>query len=205
MTVTMDERLLEARIIIYKLISNLYKEPTEDFLTSLEMMETVTEEYDMELFQTINDMKREVKSHSSNLEPLLVDYARLFIGPFNVLAPPYSSIYLEDKREVMGRSTTVVEDYYKKAGLQITNRNEPADHLCFQFEFLYYLNHQLANTDKYHYIDLQTEFYQNIFVKWIPKFTFALKEGATTEFYRKLSLLTRLFVEKEAVIVHQLY
>lgn len=191
------QQQLEIRTVMYKVMSNLYKEPNEALLANLEILAVATEQYDQSLVPIIRNMKSEVSNYTSNFDTILIDYAKLFIGPFRVLAPPYSSIYLENKWEVMGSSTKVVENYYHQAGLQITNRHEPPDHLCLQLEYLYYLNYQLANANNQDLLAFQTDFYEKIFVVWIPQFTKMLRENATTDFYRNLGLFTELFVEKE--------
>src|SRR3989304_4531298 len=50
-------------------------------------------------------------------EELLVEYSRLFIGPFGVIAPPYGSVYLDGERRVMGDSTMKVIGMYRDEGL----------------------------------------------------------------------------------------
>ena len=57
-------------------------------------------------------------SSNIELESLKIDYAQLFVGPFNLLAPPYGSFYLEDSR-IMGDSTIDVRNWYEKEGLDI--------------------------------------------------------------------------------------
>ncbi|UTW70898.1 molecular chaperone TorD family protein [Anaerobacillus sp. HL2] len=42
---------------------------------------------------------------------LKVDFAKLFVGPFDVLAPPYSSVYLNEGRAVYGESTPRCSKY----------------------------------------------------------------------------------------------
>ncbi len=72
------------------------------------------------------------------LDELQRDYARLFIGPFELLAPPYGSIYLENEERVCGDSTADVIARYRQEGLRIALK-EPADHLAIELEFMYLL------------------------------------------------------------------
>ena len=71
---------------------------------------------------------------------LNVDYARLFVGPNELLAPPYGSVYLDGERRVMGDSTMEVIKMYEEQGLSIDKefRNLP-DHITAELEFMYYL------------------------------------------------------------------
>jgi TorA maturation chaperone TorD len=50
-------------------------------------------------------------------EELLVDYSKLFVGPAELLAAPYGSVYLEKERRLMGDSTMAAIDFYKSRGL----------------------------------------------------------------------------------------
>jgi len=73
-------------------------------------------------------------------EELLVDYAKLFIGPNELIAPPYGSIYLDKGRKVMGDSTIKTMEVYREAGLAINDDfKELPDHIAVELEFMYYL------------------------------------------------------------------
>ncbi len=61
------------------------------------------------------DMEKSI--HSCTDEDLNVEYARLFVGPFELLAAPYGSVYLDDGGRVMGDSTMKVIEAYQKEGL----------------------------------------------------------------------------------------
>ena len=73
-----------------------------------------------------------------DLDSLKVDYTRLFLGPYLLLAPPYGSLYLENTRTVMGDSTMDAKQRYQEAGLDLTLKEAP-DHVAIELEFMYYL------------------------------------------------------------------
>jgi len=74
------------------------------------------------------------------LQPLQVEYARLFVGPFHVEAPPYGSVYLETNGRLMGESTIAVKKFYQKYGLELDQDfSELPDHISAELEFVYYL------------------------------------------------------------------
>ncbi len=52
-------------------------------------------------------------------EELTIDHARLFVGPFALLAPPYGSVYLEGERRLMGDSTLAAGECYNEVGLEL--------------------------------------------------------------------------------------
>ncbi|WP_165172576.1 molecular chaperone [Adlercreutzia sp. ZJ242] len=66
------------------------------------------------------------------------DYTALFIGAFEMLAPPYASYYLDGERRLGGASTVAVERAYERFGLVLAeSRKQPGDHLATMCEFLF--------------------------------------------------------------------
>ncbi|MFP4481041.1 MAG: molecular chaperone, partial [Desulfohalobiaceae bacterium] len=65
----------------------------------------------------------------SSLHRLRVDHAKLFVGPYQLAAPPFGSVYLEQRQTLMGESTQMVKELYRQAGLEMDPEyNSPADH-----------------------------------------------------------------------------
>jgi TorA maturation chaperone TorD len=136
------------------------------------------------------------------LESLKIDYTRLFVGPFKLLAPPYGSVYLEDNR-VMGASTLDVRSCYESEGMDIVIKEAP-DHIAVELEFMYYLavkqieaikednlQNIRSNQDKQYY------FLATHLAMWVSELTENIEKNAQTEFYRKLASLTAIFVQKD--------
>jgi TorA maturation chaperone TorD len=74
------------------------------------------------------------------LNDLRVDYAALFIGPGELLACPYGSVYLERGRRLYGETTREVEEIYAEAGLHPAKGDGVvADHIAVELEFLHHL------------------------------------------------------------------
>jgi len=124
---------------------------------------------------------------------LLIDYAQLFVGPFELLAPPYGSVYLDGKRQVMGDSTMAVLQHYQEAGLAIDIK-EPADHIAFELEFLHYLSALEADAtlgkdqDKQQSFGIiKHEFLMTFLAPWVPEFCEKVRRGATCSFYKHLA------------------
>lgn len=137
-----------------------------------------------------------------DLELLKVDYTRLFVGPFKLLAPPYGSVYLEDGR-MMGDSAIDARNWYEKEGLDVVINDAP-DHIAMELEFMYYLvakQTQATNEENRQHIQLyqqkQQTFLNSHLVRWLPELTDNVQKNAQTEFYKKLTKLTKLFIEKE--------
>ena len=74
---------------------------------------------------------RKALENDRDLEALTIDFARLFVGPYKLLAAPYGSVYLDSGRTTMGDSTLDVKSRYCEAGLNAaTNFKEAPDHIA---------------------------------------------------------------------------
>ncbi len=142
---------------------------------------------------------------AENLQNLLLDYTRLFLGPTDILAKPYGSVWLEDKKIVMGDSTMAVLDLYREGGFELDeNFREVPDHIAAELEFLYLLNFQESEARRAddaeswaRAANLKARFLRNHLGRWVGPFTAAMKAGAATAFYKTLAEVTELFVQTE--------
>ncbi len=140
-----------------------------------------------------------------DLEALRIEFTRLFIGPFKLLAPPYGSVYLEDNR-MMGESTVDARNRYEQAGLDITLSDAP-DHLAMELEFMYYL--VMQELEAIHMEDteaLQTcqekqrSFLQTHLARWLPRFAEKVQENGQIDFYKTLTQVTDRFVQTDVSV-----
>jgi len=142
---------------------------------------------------------------ATNLQELLLDYTRLFLGPIGILAKPYGSVWLEGEKVIMGESTMAVLELYREGGFELDdNFREVPDHIAAELEFLYLLNFQENEArrsneaeDWVKAANLKVRFLQNHLGCWAGPFTTAMKTGAATDFYRQLAAVTELFVQAE--------
>ena len=133
---------------------------------------------------------------------LNVDYAKLFVGPNELLAPPYGSVYLDGERRVMGDSTMEVIKIYEEQGLSIDKefRNLP-DHITAELEFMYYLIFReieaIERSDiaaALNFIKVQELFLNRFLKQWIQPFCNKMREGANSGFYRSLADCALAFI-----------
>ena len=119
----------------YQILSTCFFPPEQDTLSQLGDLKALLEHVCPEAAPYAEQMRQE-----TDLQQLNIDYARLFVGPFRLLAAPYGSVYLEDKREIMGVSTLDARKRYVEAGLDFSDDvKEAPDHIAFELEFMYYL------------------------------------------------------------------
>lgn len=136
-------------------------------------------------------------------ESLKLDHARLFVGPFDLLAPPYESVYVGDENRVMTEATERVQAAYREAGVDI-DLDEPADHVAAELEFLFLLvttEIEALEAGAFeaaaHYLKRQYEFLSDHLGRWVSEIAENMREHADTEFYRALADETRRFVEAD--------
>jgi len=139
----------------------------------------------------------------SDIDSLKVDYTRLFVGPYQLLAPPYGSIYLEKARKVMGDSTMDAQQRYQEEGLNLTLKEAP-DHVAIELEFMYYLLYReieaIINYDEPNiacYLEKQKDFLQNHLGKWVSEFTSNMLANAETFFYQDIARITESLVTED--------
>jgi TorA maturation chaperone TorD len=125
-------------------------------------------------------------------EELALAYARLFLGPFEILASPYASFYLEPDQRLMGEVSRSVAGFYVEAGLDPgPGPREAPDHVALEWEFMYFLT-----TGEDHWIERRQAFAATHLARWIPSLAGAIKRAGQHAFYDALAvLLTSLHPE----------
>ena len=128
-----------ARSIVYHRLADAFRLPGSDLPAVLDELESALACLDSDACDDAAQLKRSYTDDSAPC-PLEVDYAGLFVGPFLVPAPPYGSVYLEDKRQLMGDSTIDVRRHYLSFGLDLSpDFKEAPDHICAELEFMHVL------------------------------------------------------------------
>jgi TorA maturation chaperone TorD len=139
-------------------------------------------------------------------ERLLVDYTRLFLGPNQVVASPYGSVWISGENTLMQDSTMAVLELYHEGGFDLDEQfRELPDHIAAELEFLYlliYQENQARRTGKPEALSasngLRRRFLDQHLGRWVGPFTVAVRARADYAFYRELAELTDRFVKLEA-------
>ncbi len=144
---------------------------------------------------------------AADLQDLLVDYTRLFLGAPQALAKPYASVWLSTDPELMQDSAMELQRLYAQGGFEMDEdfRDLP-DHVAVELEFLYLLNFQFnqaraAGDDAavQALAVLRTAFLVGHLGRWLGGFILAVHDHAQSEFYRALAEFTELFVRLEGL------
>jgi TorA maturation chaperone TorD len=148
------------------------------------------------------EMEKSINNYSE--EDLQVEYAKLFVGPFELKAPPYGSVYLDEERRVMGDSTMQVINIYKKEGLSMSaDFEELPDHIAVELEFMSYLIYKEIGaleasdmTAAAAAVESQEVFMNKFLRSWVDIFAGKIAEGAETGFYKALAGCLSSFIYK---------
>lgn len=185
----------------FKLLAACFYEPEKQLFIE----EKVGEKLGQLLDDQTLDGARAARAMQSALqeqsqEQLSIDHAALFVGPFELLAAPYGSIYIEKKRLVMGDSTVNAARYYQEADLAVDIK-EPPDHIVIELEFMYYLCSKEVSaasnglTDEAErFRELQVRFFHNAMEPWLEQFCETIIKATDNKFYFHLSECLRCFI-----------
>ncbi len=134
-------------------------------------------------------------------QELLVEYTRLFIGPFKTPVSPYSSLYFGTDR-VMDDTTLWVIEHYKKSGLEFDySIKDVPDHIAVETEFMHYLIHsEIKALDEGDEDVAQTcwgnqqEFFGQHYRKWVPQFCSNIVTETKNAYFIALSECLNSFI-----------
>lgn len=150
-----------------------------------------------------------VATGKSSLDSLAVEHARLFIGPFQLVAPPYGSVYLDDAKTVMGDSTARVAAFYHNCGLQLADDfHELPDHFAVELEFMSFLAFKQRETEvsgdigeAARIVSLQKEFLGTFLLPWLEPFTSAIINDGEAPFYQAVAHCTAAFIKADSAFL----
>lgn len=186
---------------IYGLLATFFSLPTEDHLNDLDVLANTLEK----ITPAASGLIKQIDTEQASPDELTVEFSRLFVGPYKVLAPPYGSIYLESGRQVMGESTADTVARYADAGIEISSDFKDApDHVSAELEFMYFLVHQeitgIENQDTEStigYMLKQKAFLADHLTAWLPKFVEAIEKNANTNFYKLIAKALLAFINQD--------
>ncbi len=136
--------------------------------------------------EDIQAISRQMQLGLASRESLSEAYARLFIGPTALPAPPWGSVYLDRENVIFGDSMLVWRQFLRDANVQIElQMNEPEDHIGLM---LFVLAYFAENGDAQHFDEALSE---HILI-WAYRYLDLLETHADNDFYQALARLTRI-------------
>lgn len=207
---TEDQHVTTTREDAYRLLAACYYPPTAKLLEEQCCISLANI-----LKQTVPDAaqhaSKAAQAIGADLKSLLVEHARLFIGPFHLIAPPYGSIYIDDSKTVMGDSTPRVAAFYHSCGLRLAdNFHELPDHFAVELEFMSFLAFKQreaevsGNKDEVtRIVSLQREFLDRFLMPWLTPFTSAIISDGEAPFYQAIAHCTAAFVNADNDVLNR--
>ncbi len=148
------------------------------------------------------DLKNAVDSinldSEQEVEDLLWEYTRLFIGPYKLPCPPWESVYTSPKKLMMQDAYDEVLDFYSGTYLAVNNPDIMPDHIGVELNFLAVLFQKIdREPEKMSYCtNIAIRFLDEHIIKWVPEFTQDMEDVADSSFYKALARATRNFINK---------
>jgi putative dimethyl sulfoxide reductase chaperone len=193
-----------ARAKTYKALAECYYPPGETTLQQVRQLGLNLKAVCPPASETAASMEAAWQS-DGGFEELAIDHARLFVGPFALLAPPYGSVYLEGERRLMGDSALGAGECYQEVGLEVAaGFNGTPDHIAVELEFMHFLivkevaalaGGELERAQNFR--QKQRAFLERHLASWVPDFSRSVEEQAQTQFYKSLAAATRMFIEND--------
>lgn len=126
------------------------------------------------------------------LDDLLWDYTRLFIGPYKLPCPPWESVYTSREKLLMQDAYVEVQAIYRKTGLTLNDEAVMSDHIGVELNFLGILHERVrAETDG---MDpcavIANSFLDEHLLEWVPQFTRDMERAADSPLYKSLAEAT---------------
>ncbi|WP_238915565.1 molecular chaperone TorD family protein [Clostridium sp. YIM B02555] len=130
---------------------------------------------------------------------ILEEYQRLFIGPDEILAPLWESVYKTKDKLLFGEIELENRRYYNSNGLDV-KESEPADYLPMQLSFISRLC-DAALEDNFENINenlaKQRDFLKDHLISWIPYWVEGINQNAETQFWLGFVQMTTGWLEND--------
>jgi putative dimethyl sulfoxide reductase chaperone len=121
-------------------------------------------------------------------ERMSIEHARLFLGPFEIVVPPWASLYLEKDRKLMGEVSQQAANAYSEAGLApAADLREAPDHVTHELEFMYFLAFQESKESEDVWRVRRAQFWAEHLGLWLPQLGAKLAESSTHPYYESLA------------------
>ena len=131
------------------------------------------------------------------LDALPWDFNRLFVGPGEMLAAPWESVYRSKTKLTFQEPTLQVRELYEQFGVQAPAvHREPDDHLGLELAFVATLSDLAARAAAAGDVaqlprcfEAQRDFLQDHLLVWAPACLALVEKHAETDYYRGAALL----------------
>ncbi len=192
--------LLAARAAAYRILQNIFgNEPNMEGLNSLnsqasrDVLGLVAEGENPSAPSLFLAVERCLQGKEEQLDQLKVSFTRLFVGPGNMEAPPWESLYLSKESSLFQASTLEVRKAYVAQGfIAQSYPNVADDHIGLELDFMARLAEKAAESFSAgdtvvtkEYLIASASFLDQHLLVWIPLFVAVLTKADHADFYRE--------------------
>ena len=191
---------LVERKTIYFILASFYGGEIKlglDILKEIHLLQNFANYSHNKLLSTgASEVIKEIDENKNNNEYkdlILDDYQRLFVGPNDILAPLWKSVYKTKDKLLFGDTELEVRKFYNSVGLGV-KESEPADYLPLQLSFMSRLCN-IAEKDNLEDINenlvKQRDFLKEHLLSWISSWVEDVNKNAETKFWVGFAQLTK--------------
>ncbi|MCL2373850.1 MAG: molecular chaperone TorD family protein [Treponema sp.] len=213
--------VLAGRSYIYQLLTHIFREEP-----SLQLLEGLTGDFTAEVLDLMLDeeslepckalfaqLRAEISaSPSETLERLKSEYVYLMLGPENLPAPPWESVYISQAPLLFQESTLKVRQAYLEYDLlPAAYPHEADDHLALELNFMAHLG-QLSR-ESFEKNDIprlqkilsdQKAFLENHLLVWIGDFAEQMQHSKKRSFYPQIAVLVKHILHADLAALDEL-
>lgn len=203
--------LVEVRKLLYEVLKRSFmKEPTQADLNFVKRIICANDTPFLEESALISKGAEQVKTYcqlndtadEGVYDRLHWDYTRLFVGPLELPAPPWESVYRNKDRLLFQEETLRVRRFYLKYFLlPVEYGQEADDHLGLELDFMSHLNElTLKAIDQREFAELiklltdQQLFLAEHLLQWAPELADKVITHAQTDYFRGMAKLLKGFL-----------
>jgi TorA maturation chaperone TorD len=140
------------------------------------------------------------------------EYTNLFLGPRELVAPPWESVYVTRDRALFQESTLAVRQWYQRYGYQPAGYPRyPDDHISLMLHFLALLTGEALGClregrvdDCRGLLEGQKVFVQNHLLHWLPRYQADMQKAETALFYPGLSAALCQIITDDGPLIDEL-
>ena len=207
-----DDRL-EARILCYQALQTVFgNEPDGQRITllaqaplreSFELFSEFAEDAECYRAQVSDSLAAIARAaDSAQLERFASEYTRLFEGPGQLPAPPWSSVYLGDPTLIFQEKTLEVRNFYRDQDLLPEGYPHIADdHLALELDFMANLALRMAEAAGESHslqaeeaLEASRSFLDGHMLAWVPQFAERLGQSGALDAYRPFARLLTAYL-----------
>jgi TorA maturation chaperone TorD len=215
--------VLESRAYNYLLFQSIFgNEPTR------ELIETIGEEATRQSFELfVVDGKSPYSSallavaaamdalkgcSQEAVEDLRDEYTRLYLGPAELKAPPWESMYVSKKRQLFEENTLKVRNFYRAQGFLPAEYPRVADdHIALECAFMAQLGERAKNSSNTGdtktvkaALEASRRFLDEHLLVWLPGYIADMSRIGRADFYPLITQLALGYVQVDRRIIDEL-